>query len=219
MESDVREVFIGRRELGGYFGRPATAQGIVIFAHGSGTGRMSPRNRHVAAALRRAGYATLLFDLLTKEEERFRTNVFDIAMLAERIGEATAWARSQAETAQLPIGYFGDGTGAGAALMAAALDQQGIGAVVACGGRPELAGALIANVGAPTLLIAGSLDAQVIELNRYALDHLSCEKQLAVVPGAGHLFEEPGALDQLEALAVEWFARYLHAPGAAAASR
>lgn len=214
MEPDVREVFIGRRELGGYFGRPGTAQGIVIFAHGSGSGRMSPRNRHVAAALRRAGYATLLFDLLTKEEERFRTNVYDISLQAARMGEATEWARAQPETADLPVGYFGDAMGAGAALMAAALDQRGIAAVVSCGGRPDLAGALIDNVNAPTLLIAGSLDAQVIELSRYAYERLSCEKQLAIVPGAGHLFEEPGALDRLEALAVEWFARHLHAPGA-----
>ncbi|MFP5407025.1 MAG: dienelactone hydrolase family protein [Gammaproteobacteria bacterium] len=192
-----------------------SAQGLVIFAHGSGSGRLSPRNQHVAAALRQAGIATLLLDLLTPSEERDRANVFDIDLLAQRLAVATEWARTQPDTASLPVGYFGASTGGGAALVAASRQRDRIGAVVSRGGRPDLAGAALETVQAPTLLIVGSLDTQVIALNEQALARLSCEKEISVVPGASHLFEEPGTLDVVVQLATAWFGRHLAAGGPA----
>ena len=203
-----REVEIGALALKGLLGAPEKASALVIFAHGSGSGRLSPRNSYVAEALRRSGLATLLLDLLTPEEESLRSNVFDIPLLAQRLLLATAWAREQAETAQLPIGYFGASTGAGAALVAAAGDRR-IFAIVSRGGRPDLAGDALERVCAPTLLIVGGRDHTVIALNREAQRRLKAESELVIVPGATHLFEEPGALDEVIAHASRWFLTHL----------
>lgn len=202
-------VEVGPRHLQGILGLPANPIGIVIFAHGSGSGRLSPRNNHVAAGLIRAGLATLLLDLLTPFEEQDRRNVFDIPLLAKRLAEAADWASADPRTAGLPIGYFGASTGGGAALLSAAWADGRIGAVVSRGGRPDLAGDALAHVKSPTLLIVGSLDIPVIAMNQQALDRLTCEKQMVVVPGAGHLFEEPGTLDIVVNLATRWFAGHL----------
>jgi pimeloyl-ACP methyl ester carboxylesterase len=205
----IREVEIGALALKGLLGAPEKASALVIFAHGSGSGRLSPRNSYVAEALRRSGLATLLLDLLTPAEETRRSNVFDIPLLAQRLLLATAWAREQAETAQLPIGYFGASTGAGAALAAAADDRR-IFAVVSRGGRPDLAGEALERVRAPTLLIVGGRDHTVIALNREAQRRfLKMESELVIVPGATHLFEEPGALDAVIAHASRWFLTHL----------
>ncbi|HEY2651286.1 MAG TPA: alpha/beta family hydrolase [Solirubrobacteraceae bacterium] len=185
---------------------PDAPRGLVLFAHGSGSSRHSPRNRQVAQALDRRSLATLLLDLLTEAEERDRTNVFDIELLAARLIAATRWAQAAAE---LPIGYFGASTGAAAALSAAAELGPRIGAVVSRGGRPDLAGERLPAVTAPTLLIVGGRDEVVLELNRKAEELLGAYSELAVVPGATHLFEEPGALEQVAALAGGWFERYL----------
>lgn len=209
MIQDVHEIRIPPKNLPGLLGVPAEARGLVVFAHGSGSGRMSPRNQHVAAQLRQARFATLLLDLLKPEEERDRANVFDVGLLAERLGDATRWAQAGAETAALPLGYFGASTGAGAALMAAVKRENAAKAVVSRGGRPDLAGPALPHVEAPTLLIVGSLDTPVIELNRQALAQMRCEKDLAIVPDAGHLFEEPGTLDEVVRLARGWFERFL----------
>jgi pimeloyl-ACP methyl ester carboxylesterase len=182
-----------------------------LFAHGSGSSRFSPRNNLVARALRQAGLATLLFDLLSEDEAQDRANVFDIALLGERLLAATAWARASAATRSLPLGYFGASTGAAAALMAAASLGDRIGAIVSRGGRPDLAGAALAKVTAPTLLIVGGDDVEVLALNRQALRALRCEKQLDVVPGATHLFEEPGTLEAVVELARRWFLGHLAA--------
>ncbi|WP_034850346.1 dienelactone hydrolase family protein [Inquilinus limosus] len=203
-------VEIGPRRLQGLLGMPKNrSEGLIIFAHGSGSGRHSPRNNHVAAGLRSAGLATLLLDLLTPEEERDRANVFDIPLLAERLDLATDWAARAAETSALHVGYFGASTGAAAALVAAAKGAARIHAVVSRGGRPDLAGEALDRVRAPTLLLVGSLDEQVLDLNREAYERLPGEKELVVVPGAGHLFEEPGTLDQVVRQAALWFGRYL----------
>lgn len=188
---------------------PEGAEGIVLFAHGSGSSRFSPRNTYVASALQREGLATFLFDLLTEEEAADRAKVFDIPLLAERLLEATDWIRNDAETRDLAIGYFGASTGAGAALVAAAGARTPIAAVVSRGGRPDLAGTALAEVAAPTLLIVGGLDHQVLQLNEAAFAELTCEKLLQVVPGATHLFEEPGTLDQVIDLARSWFSDHL----------
>jgi pimeloyl-ACP methyl ester carboxylesterase len=185
---------------------PDAPRGLVLFAHGSGSSRHSPRNRQVAQALDRRSLATLLLDLLTEAEERDRTNVFDIELLAARLIAATRWAQAAAE---LPIGYFGASTGAAAALSAAAELGPRIGAVVSRGGRPDLAGERLPAVTAPTLLIVGGRDEVVLELNRKAEELLGAYSELAVVPGATHLFEEPGALEQVAALAGGWFERYI----------
>lgn len=195
--------------LEGMLGIPVQAKGLVIFAHGSGSGRMSPRNQHVASLLRQGGFATLLLDLLRPEEERLRANVFDIELLAARLVTATRWARQMAELSSLPIGYFGASTGAGAALVAAADPHVEVAAVVSRGGRPDLAGDALTRVRAPTLLIVGGADEPVIELNQSALSRLRCQKNLVIVPGAGHLFEEPGTLDQVAHYARRWFEQYL----------
>jgi putative phosphoribosyl transferase len=205
------EVEIGALALKGLLGASERSSALVIFAHGSGSGRLSPRNNYVAEALRKSGLATLLLDLLTPEEEIRRSNVFDIPLLAERLLLATAWAREQAKTAQLPIGYFGASTGAGAALVAAADDQR-IFAIVSRGGRPDLAGGALERVRAPTLLIVGGHDRQVIALNREAQQRLKAESKLVIVPGATHLFEEPGALDEVIAHASRWFLTHLPQP-------
>jgi putative phosphoribosyl transferase len=187
----------------------AQARGVVAFAHGSGSSRLSPRNRRVATVLNEAGFATLLFDLLTPREENERANVFDIPLLAGRLLTATQWLRRQPETARLALGYFGASTGSAAALLAAAELRSGVSAVVSRGGRPDLAEARLGEVAAPVLLIVGGADPAVFELNREAKRDLGSESELAVVPGATHLFEEPGALDRVAWLAREWFARHL----------
>jgi putative phosphoribosyl transferase len=197
---------------------PWGARGVVVFADGSGSSRLSPRNRQVAHALNEAGFATLLFDLLTPREEGDRGNVFDIALLARRLVAATHWLRRQPETARLALGYFGASTGSAAALLAAAELRAGVCAVVSRGGRPDLAQPRLGEVLAPVLLIVGDADTEVLELNRQAQRRMSCENELALVPGATHLFEEPGALDRVARLASDWFTRHLSegAPSAGA---
>ena len=189
---------------------PENAQGIVLFAHGSGSSRLSPRNNYVAGILREAGLATLLFDLLTAREDRNYATRFDIPLLTQRLLEATRWLQDREEIAALPVGYFGASTGAAAALRAAADLGRGIAAVVSRGGRPDLAGAeALDRVTAPTLLIVGGLDDVVIDLNRDAYAAMRCERSLEIVPGATHLFEEPGTLEQAAHLAAHWFGKFL----------
>jgi putative phosphoribosyl transferase len=210
-EREVR-VSAGPVELEGLLDIPEGAQGIVLFAHGSGSGRHSPRNRYVAGALREAGLATLLIDLLTPEEEevdlRTRRLRFDIGLLADRLAGATDWLAHQPYTQNLRVGYFGASTGAGAALVAAKRPDA-VGAVVSRGGRPDLAGEALSRVVAPTLLIVGGEDEPVIGMNREATEQIRAEKRLEVVPGATHLFEEPGKLEEVARLAAGWFACYL----------
>jgi len=201
----TRDITVGPVGLDGMLAVPEASAGIVLFAHGSGSGRFSPRNNFVARALREAGFATLLFDLLTEEEAQDRANVFDIPLLAERLSMATAWVKHDRETTALPIGYFGASTGAAATLVAASSGAWPIGAIVSRGGRPDLASAALRIVAAPTLLIVGGADTVVLDLNRAALAELRCEKHLAVVPGATHLFEEPGTLEQAAKAASNWF--------------
>ncbi len=193
---------------------PHGAAGLVVFAHGSGSSRHSSRNRHVADMLRRSGLATLLLDLLTPQEERDRRNVFDIALLADRLVAATTWAAEEPATRALPVGYFGASTGGGAALVAAARPGSSVRAVVSRGGRPDLAGPSLGAVRAPVLLIVGGNDRTVLDLNREAAAQLRAPWELAVVPGATHLFEEPGALDEVARLAAAWFTRHLAGGGA-----
>jgi putative phosphoribosyl transferase len=192
---------------------PEGARGVVLFAHGGGSSRHSPRNRHVARLLNEAKLATLLTDLLTSDEEAIDVRTahlrFDIGLLAERLIGATDWLTQYPDTRDLRIGYFGASTGTGAALVAAAERPQVVGAIVSRGGRPDLAGSALLRVRAPTLLIVGGNDFQVIELNQAAFAQLRCEKQLVIVPGATHLFEEPGTLDEVARLAREWFERHL----------
>jgi putative phosphoribosyl transferase len=197
------------RQLPGRLAIPSGARGLVVFAHGSGSGRHSPRNLAVARALNDAGLGTLLFDLLSPEEEADRANVFDIPLLAGRLGAATAWLRDQEEAPTLPIGLFGASTGAGAALWAAAEPDSPVRAIVSRGGRPDLAGPRLAAVRAPALLIVGGRDATVLEMNRDAARLLTCEHRIEVVPGATHLFEEPGALEAVADLAGRWFLEHL----------
>ena len=190
---------------------PVGAQGVVLFAHGSGSSRHSPRNQFVARTIREAGVGTLLFDLLTKEEEavdaRTRHLRFDIGLLAERLIDTTYWIKG--DLSHLNVGFFGSSTGGGAALVAAAELGENVGAVVSRGGRPDLAGKALLQVKCPTLLIVGGLDYPVIEMNQIALAQLHCEKELILVPGATHLFEEPGTLNEVARLAAEWFRKYL----------
>lgn len=189
---------------------PAGATGVVLFAHGSGSSRFSPRNNFVAQELRRAGLATLLIDLLTRDEDRDYQTRFDIPLLAQRVVAVVQWLAAQADTHALALGLFGASTGAAAALQTAAALPEAVTAVVSRGGRPDLAGGpALARVRAPTLLIVGGLDDVVIELNRQAHALLKCEKELTIVPGATHLFEEPGTLEQVAKLAAGWFARRL----------
>jgi len=210
--ADVREVHIEPEGLTGLLGMPADATGVVIFAHGSGSGRLSPRNNHVAAALQEAGLATFLLDLLTPEEAADRRNVFDIPLIAARLERATAWIAAFPGTASLRPGYFGASTGAGAALMAAAQPRSPVAAVVSRGGRPDLALPVLPRVKGPTLLLVGSLDGPVIDMNREAYEALACEKQLVIVEGAGHLFEEPGTLDEVVRHARDWIMAHLPRP-------
>ena len=212
----AREVRItaGNAALPGTLGVPESANGVVLFAHGSGSSRFSPRNAYVARELQRARVGTLLFDLLTPDEERrdslTREYRFDITLLATRLVAATRWLDAQPEFSRLPIGYFGASTGSAAALLAAAELGTRIAAVVSRGGRPDLAGeAALSRVTAATLLIVGSHDDEVIELNRDAYAHLRATKELAIVRGASHLFEEPGTLEEVARLAARWFASHL----------
>ena len=197
--------------LPGHLTVPPDARGIVVFAHGSGSGRNSPRNLFVAGALHVVGLGTLLFDLLTPEEEADRSNVFDIGLLAARLTAATGWLRGQAGLGPLGLGYFGASTGAAAALLAAADPASDVAAIVSRGGRPDLAGPALGGVRAPTLLIVGGLDDRVLALNEESLAHVGTGSQLAVVPGATHLFHEPGALEQVASLARDWFTSHLPA--------
>lgn len=203
--------------LGATLGVPRDPVGVVVFAHGSGSSRRSPRNRFVAEALERRGIATVLADLLTEPEAESRANVFDVELLAGRLREVARWGLGEVGGG-LPLGYFGASTGAAAALIAATADPP-VAAVVSRGGRPDLAGAALPLVRAPTLLIVGGADDVVLELNRQALDALRCRKELAIVPGATHLFEEPGTLERVAELAGDWFSACLQAvPGAVPSS-
>jgi putative phosphoribosyl transferase len=214
-EERIVQVSAGPVTLEGNFTLPQDAPGVVLFAHGSGSGRHSPRNRHVAELLNESKLATLLVDLLTAEEEAIDMHTahlrFDINLLAERLVGATDWLAREAATSRLPIGYFGASTGAAAALVAATKREKLISAVVSRGGRPDLAGRYLAQVQAPTLLIVGGNDPLVLELNRAALKELRCEKHVEIVPGASHLFEEPGSLDEVARLAREWFESHFSA--------
>jgi pimeloyl-ACP methyl ester carboxylesterase len=194
--------------LPGQLSLPEPVHGLVLFAHGSGSSRLSPRNRFVAGVLQESWLGTLLFDLLTEQEAADRVNVFDIGLLAERLEAAIRFVVEREQTAALPLGLFGASTGAAAALVAATQEHR-VQAVVSRGGRPDMAGAALARVHAPTLLIVGSHDEEVLALNRLALEHIVGNKQLVVVPGATHLFEEPGTLEEAARLAAEWFARHL----------
>jgi putative phosphoribosyl transferase len=207
--TDEIRIVVGTNDLSGILSIPAGARGVVVFAHGSGSSRLSSRNLLVAARLRTAHLATLLFDLLTETEAADRANVFNIPLLADRLLAAAEFVRSSDEIGGLPAGYFGASTGAAAALVAAAGDPT-IRAVVSRGGRPDLAGAYLGDVRAPTLLIVGGQDWGVMELNERAYDQLECPKRMEIIPGATHLFEEPGALDGVAALARDWFSEHLN---------
>lgn len=207
-ETHEVQVPVGRLKVGATLGIPDGPIGTVIFAHGSGSSRFSKRNSMVATVLRHASLATLLIDLLDETEAADRANVFDIEMLAGRVQMAANWVRHHRELGMLPIGLFGASTGAAAALVAAANDHQ-IGAVVSRGGRPDLAGDLLQDVNAPTLLIVGGEDREVLKLNEQAHNQLRCPGRLEVIPGATHLFEEPGALERVSVLAREWFVNNL----------
>jgi putative phosphoribosyl transferase len=203
----------GRAVLSGNLTIPENAMALVLFAHGSGSSRLSPRNQFVARTLNRAGLGTLLFDLLTPEEEALdiytREHRFNIGLLAERLVHATNWARQQNETRDQHIGYFGSSTGGAAALVAAAELPQDVGAVVSRGGRPDLAGDALPKIQAPTLLIVGGNDDIVIELNEMARNRMRCAVRVEIIPGATHLFEEAGALEQVAKLASDWFSLHL----------
>jgi putative phosphoribosyl transferase len=203
------QIIAGNLTLAGHLSVPDGATGIVIFAHGSGSSRNSLRNHAVAAVLNRAGLATLLFDLLTSNEEADRSIVFDIDLLGRRLLKVTHWLESQAELANLPVGYFGASTGAAAALWAAADRDVKVSAIVSRGGRPDLVGSRLSNVKTATLLIVGGFDEVIIDLNRQAQAKLYCENDLVIIPGATHLFEESGTLERVAELARDWFISYL----------
>ena len=205
----TKDVEIQPYGLRGDLALPQPDMGLVLFAHGSGSGRLSPRNRHVAEGLQSAGLGTLLFDLLTEDESTDRYKVFDVPLLAGRLAAATEFIRSRSDAGDTRIGYFGASTGAAAALVASTIVPDPIRAIVSRGGRPDLAGNRLVEVTAPTLLIVGGLDEGVIALNERAHARLEADKQIAIVPGAGHLFEEPGTLDQVILLARDWFVRHL----------
>jgi putative phosphoribosyl transferase len=213
MKEDLVKIKFDKIALNGNLTVPKDAIGIVLFAHGSGSGRHSPRNQYVARQLESAGLATLLIDLLTEDEERVDMETahlrFDIPLLAQRLEKVTDWLKKEPKTAALNLGYFGASTGAAAALMAAAVREDVV-AIVSRGGRPDLAGNFLPKVQAPVLLIVGGEDYPVIEMNREALAKLRAEKKLVIVPKATHLFEEPGTLEEVARLAAEWFTRYLH---------
>ncbi|GBD31772.1 MAG: hypothetical protein KatS3mg081_1516 [Gemmatimonadales bacterium] len=199
----------GGVSLSGDLAVPDRPRGVVVFAHGSGSSRLSPRNRYVAEVLQGRGFATLLFDLLTEAESVARARVFDIPLLAERLLMVTDWIGKREELEKLPLGYFGASTGAAAALVAAARNPGQVGAIVSRGGRPDLAGGSLEKVSVPTLLIVGGNDVGVLDLNREAAKRLRGTVKLEIVPGAGHLFEEPGALEKVAELAAAWFESYL----------
>ena len=211
------QIHAGRAVLPGNLNIPEDAGALVLFAHGSGSSRHSPRNQFVARTLNEAGLATLLFDLLTPDEEAIdmqtRELRFNIHLLAERLVHATKWAKQQEQTRDLRIGYFGSSTGGAASLVAAVDVPQDVGAVVSRGGRPDLAGEALPKVQAPTLLIVGGEDDVVIELNEQARDRMRCEVKLEIIPGATHLFEEPGALEKVAQLASEWFVKHIGSAG------
>ena len=206
----------GMLQLSGTLAWPARPCGFVLFAHGSGSGRFSPRNAAVARQLRTEGVGTLLFDLLSEQEALRRANVFDIDLLAWRLRTAAEWLTAQSEASGLPLGYFGASTGAAAALVAAADDHLPVEAVVSRGGRPDLAGDALPRVRAATLLLVGGRDDVVLDLNLHALARLTCPRRLVVIPGATHLFEEPGTLEEVGRLAADWFVHYMaRVPGPA----
>jgi pimeloyl-ACP methyl ester carboxylesterase len=205
------DVAIGANRLAGELSLPDRAQGLVLFAHGSGSSRHSPRNRFVSGSLYGLRLGTLLFDLLTEDEATDRSNVFDIKLLAGRLAQAMQWCWEREDLLPLPIGLFGASTGAAAALVAAAEQPQAVSAVVSRGGRPDLAEAALARVRAPTLLIVGAEDTEVLALNRSAYRRLTCEKRLEVVPRATHLFQEAGALERVARQAGAWFSAHLAA--------
>ena len=207
--SETIDVLIEPRGLEGILRLPPRPMGLIIFAHGGGSSRFSPRNSLVARRLSNHGFATLLFDLLTPGEEQDRRNVFDIPLLSSRVGEVVGWASTSSYVQRFPIGLFGASTGAAAALVAAANEPGPVKAVVSRGGRPDLAGEALAQVKAATLLIVGGLDHDVLDLNRRALRLLRCEKRLDVVPGATHLFEEPGTLEAVVAASIDWFSAHV----------
>lgn len=208
----MEPVAVGSPALPGLLTLPKPGYGIILFAHGTDGSRLSPRNRHVAAELHKAGFGTLLFDLLTEEEAFRRANVFDIPLLASRLLMATEWLDERDDLRCAPFGYFGASTGAAAALLAAGEAKHGPSAIGSRGGRPDLAAHALERVAAPVLLIVGGADREVLMLNRRTFAELPGEKEIAVLPGSGHLFEERSALDQVVALALRWFERYLHQP-------
>jgi len=203
------EILSGNVRVAGELTVAENALGVVVFAHGSGSSRFSPRNQYVASVLQSAGLATLLLDLLTEMEAQDRQKVFDVVLLAQRLRAAKAWLAEQAETRSLALGYFGASTGAAAALIAAAQEPSGVQAIVSRGGRPDLASEYLPLVEAPTLLIVGERDYDVLELNKRAAQLLRCPYELFIVPGATHLFPEPGALEKVAELSRDWFLRYL----------
>jgi putative phosphoribosyl transferase len=209
-----KEVLIqaGNMKLAGIFSLPPKPAGVVAFAHGSGSGHLSPRNAFVARVLQEAGLATLLFDLLDESEELDRRKVFDIGLLADRLLAGVVWLQNERGTHGLKLGYFGASTGAAAALEAAAKEPKGVAAIVSRGGRPDLAMNYLDKVKAPTLLIVGGNDRPVIAMNREAFENLKCKKDIVVIPGATHLFEEPGALDEVAKLAAAWFLKHMGPP-------
>jgi putative phosphoribosyl transferase len=218
IQLDVLEATIGPHRLPGTLTVPSDARGVVAFAHGSGSSRLSPRNQAVAQTLQEVGLATLLFDLLEEEEAEDRRKVFDIELLAQRLQQAADWVHGCEKTRGLRLGYFGASTGAAAALVAASREPDKVSAVVSRGGRPDLAKAYLSRVQAPTLLIVGGEDEPVIALNQLAFDQLRCEKRLEIIPRATHLFPEPGVLEKVAGMAAEWFQEHL-AGAAAAANR
>ena len=203
------QISINSIKLEGILAIPDGAKGLVIFAHGAGSSRLSPRNNFVAEEIRKRGVGTLLFDLLTEEEDEIYENRFDIPLLADRLKIVTEWVKKQAQTKNLNIGYFGSSTGAAAAIIGAADIGPEIKAVVSRGGRPDLAGEALSQIQSPTLFMVGGDDFGVIELNQESYDLMKCKKELKIIPGATHLFEEPGTLEEVARLAAEWFKRYL----------
>lgn len=206
---DLVSIPVGDVELEGMLEIPDGARGLVVFAHGSGSSRKSPRNSFVAEVIRDHGLGTLLFDLLTEEEDRLRENRFEIPLLTDRLVAVTEWVRDHQSTRELQLGYFGSSTGAAAALRATARQQGRIGAVVSRGGRVDMASERLGAIRAPTLLIVGGADTQVLQINREALERLDCEKELEIIEDAGHLFEGPGELEEVADVATAWFAKNL----------
>jgi alpha-beta hydrolase superfamily lysophospholipase len=212
LNTEMKEVMIRlqRIDLPGNLIVPEHSKGIILFSHGSGSSRLSPRNNYVAKQLNKHRFATLLFDLLSKKEDLIYQNRFDIELLTQRLSEVTNWVLHNDETKNLPIGYFGASTGAASALKAAGTLGKRISAVVSRGGRPDLAGPEeLKMVSAPTLLIVGEMDREVINLNKMAYEHLNCEKSMALIPGATHLFEEPGTLEKVTEISAAWFENHL----------